>query len=154
MKYIRRIGATLRDLLRQGATPERIACSLAIGAVVGIMPVLGVTTALCLLIALPLRLNLVAIQSVNWLVYPAQLALLIPFYRGGEWLFGAPRLSLLPSDVFALFESGIAKAIATLWDTTLRALVVWSGASLLLAPTLYVLLLPFLRRLMWKERIA
>lgn len=148
MTFARRILATLLELLRQGVTPERIALSLVIGVLIGVMPVLGVTTMLCFILALPLRLNMVAIQSVNWLVYPIQIALLLPFYRGGEWLFRAPRLGLMPSDIKALFESGILHAISTLWDTTLRAMVVWLLVSAILAPLLYAILRPLLHRLM------
>jgi uncharacterized protein (DUF2062 family) len=58
------------DLLRQGITPEKIALSIALGAVLGIFPVLGSTTILCAAAAFVLRLNLSAIQIVNFLIYP------------------------------------------------------------------------------------
>src|SRR5690242_16181112 len=72
------------DLLRQGVTPEKIALSMALGATLGVFPALGWTTILCAIAAFALRLNLPAIQLVNYLVYPAQLALLLPFFRLGE----------------------------------------------------------------------
>ncbi len=154
MTYFRKITGTLLELLRQGVTPARIALSLVAGLLIGVMPVLGVTTALCIALAIPLRLNMVAIQAVNWLVYPLQLALLLPFYRGGEWLFRAPRLGLMPSEIVELFGDGVFHAISTLWDTTLRALVVWLVCSLILAPLLYLLLRPLLHRLMIRRARA
>ena len=45
-------------------------------------------------LALGLRLNVVAMQVANHLVYPAQLLLLVPFVRLGERLTGAERLPL------------------------------------------------------------
>ena len=57
------------DLLRQGITPEKIALSIALGAVLGIFPVLGSTTLLCAAAAFILRLNMPAIQVVNFLIY-------------------------------------------------------------------------------------
>jgi uncharacterized protein (DUF2062 family) len=86
----RRLVRPVLDLLRQGVTPEKIALSLALGVALGVFPVLGSTTALCALAALALRLNLPAIQIVNYFVYPLQIALLIPFFRLGERLFRAP----------------------------------------------------------------
>ncbi len=80
------------DLLRQGVTPEKIALSVALGAALGVFPAVGWTTALCALAAIILRLNLPTIQIVNYLVYPAQIALLVPFFRLGEKLFRAPHL--------------------------------------------------------------
>lgn len=141
------------DLLRQGVTPERIAWSVILGAAVGVIPVLGVTTLLCTALALALRLNLVAIQAANWLVYPAQIALLIPFYRAGEWAFGAERLALMPADIIALFQESFWGAIHALWDTTLRAVVVWGVASLIASPLLYAALVPLLRRVMRRQQV-
>src|SRR5262245_5605129 len=79
-------------LLRQGSSPKEIAVSLALGAVIGAFPVLGTTTAICLLVSWRFRLNIVAMQIPNYVVYPIQLALIVPFIRFGERLFHSPRL--------------------------------------------------------------
>lgn len=122
-----------------------------LGFAIGVIPILGVTTLLCTALALALRLNLVAIQAANWLVYPAQIALLIPFYRAGEWAFGAERLPLMPADILALFQDSFWGAISALWDTTLRAVAVWGVAALIAAPLLYAVLVPLLRRVMKRQ---
>lgn len=85
----RRVVAPIVAQLRQGITPQQVALTLALGAVLGIFPILGATTALCAVVGIWLRLNQALIQLVNYLAYPLQLALLIPFYRAGEHLFGA-----------------------------------------------------------------
>ena len=90
----RRIVRPVIELLREGVTPEKIALSIAFGITLGVFPVLGSTTALCALAALTFRLNLPAIQLVNYFVYPLQVAFLIPFFRLGEKLFGAQHLPL------------------------------------------------------------
>ncbi|HMP74912.1 MAG TPA: DUF2062 domain-containing protein [Kiritimatiellia bacterium] len=152
MSFLRKVTDPIINLLREGVTPERIAVSVIIGCLIGIIPVLGVATALCTVIALPLRLNLVAMQAVNWLIYPVQLLLLIPFYRAGEKLFNATPLGLMPSEIIDLFKSGTWNAIVALWDTTVRAVVVWGLAALLVAPALYLLLVPILRRTMRRQQ--
>src|SRR6185312_970638 len=63
------------ELLRQGVTPDKIALSLAFGLGLGIFPVLGVSTVLCTVAAIAFRLNLPAIQLVNYLASPVQLLL-------------------------------------------------------------------------------
>ena len=73
--------------LRQGISPRRLALTLALGFAIGCIPVLGVTTALCFVIAFALRLNFPAIQAANWTAMPLQLALIVPFVRLGR-LFG------------------------------------------------------------------
>ena len=85
----RRVVAPIVVQLRQGITPEKIALTIALGGLVlSLFPILGSTTLLCGLAAVVLRLNQPIIQTVNLLAYPLQLALLIPFYRAGERLFG------------------------------------------------------------------
>src|SRR3954466_5116036 len=86
----RRLVEPVLKLLRQGATPEKIPLSLAFGLGIGIFPVLRISTVLCTVLALALRLNLPAIQLVNYLASPVQLALIIPFVRVGELVLGLP----------------------------------------------------------------
>jgi uncharacterized protein (DUF2062 family) len=74
--------------LRQGISPRRLAFTLALGFAIGCLPVVGVTSALCGLVALGLRLNLPAIQAANWAAAPLQLVLILPFVRLGERLTG------------------------------------------------------------------
>lgn len=123
-------------LLTQGVTCEKIAWSLTLGIVVGVFPVLGSTTVLCALAAAILRLNLPAIQLVNYLVYPMQFALLIPFIRLGETLFRAPPLRLSLPEMLAMAHANLPHAIATLWVTALQAASAW----LLVSPALMVIL--------------
>ena len=54
-----------------------------------------------------LRLNQPLIQAVNFLAYPLQLALLIPFLRAGEWLFGAPHTPLSPARIAAMARADL-----------------------------------------------
>jgi len=56
---------------------------LALGFVLGTLPIYGVPTLLCIAVARALRLNAVALLAVNQLATPVQLALLIPFARVG-----------------------------------------------------------------------
>ena len=60
----RRIVNPILDLLRQGITPEKMALSIALGITLGITPVIGSTSILCLLAAIVLRLNTPAIQLI------------------------------------------------------------------------------------------
>src|SRR5256885_328582 len=69
----RRIIAPILAQLRQGITPEKIALTLALGAALGIFPILGASTLLCAIAGIWLRLNQPVIQLTNYLVYPLQL---------------------------------------------------------------------------------
>lgn len=128
--FQRRVAAPLLQLLRQGVTPEKLALSVALGAIVAVIPVLGVSTVVCALLALWLRLNMPAIQLVNYLLTPAQLLLIIPFLRLGERLTGAPRYPVTLESGLALLSHGIWNAVRILWDAIIHATFGW----LVLAP--------------------
>lgn len=115
----------LLRLLRQGVTPVQLAWSVALGAILGVIPMLGVSTMICAVVALPLRLNLVAIQAANYVVYPLQFLLLLPFFRAGEWLFRQTPLNLNPAELAAMLKDDPWGSIQSLWGTTWHALVVW-----------------------------
>jgi len=61
----------------EGLSPNKIALIVAVGLVLGAFPVYGCPTILCGLAAVALRLNLPAIQLVNQMATPVQIALLI-----------------------------------------------------------------------------
>jgi hypothetical protein len=121
----RRFIAPIVALLTQGITPEKIALSLAFGIVLGIFPVPGSTTLLCAAAALIFGLNLPAIQLVNYLIYPLQLFLLLPFIRLGEMLFRAAPLRLSLTQILAMARAGLPHAVATLWLAEVHAMLAW-----------------------------
>jgi uncharacterized protein (DUF2062 family) len=137
-------------LLKQGSTPEKIALGLSLGIVLGIFPVIGATTLLCAAAAFLFRVNLPAIQLVNYLVYPLQLALLLPFFRAGELLFGAEHLPISVKEILAMIDRDVWGSILFLWDTTLNAIVVWCLVAPFTTLILYHIIKPAILRLPFK----
>ena len=131
-------------LLSEGMTPHKIALTLALGMMLGATPVLGTTTILCALAAVVFRLNLPLIQAVNFLVYPLQLLLLIPFMQTGQWIFHQPPLPFSYAQLVALFHAGFWHALEILWIYSLHGVVAWlilGGAGAIL---IYAILRPIL----------
>src|SRR5574337_1474440 len=131
-------------LLSEGMTPHKIALTLALGVLLGAIPVLGTTTVLCALAAVVLRLNLPLIEAVQFLAYPLQLLLLIPFMQAGQWLFRQPPLPFTRVELLALLHSGWRQAIEQLWLYSLHGVVAWlvlGGAGALL---IYLITRPLL----------
>jgi uncharacterized protein (DUF2062 family) len=144
----RKVFRPLLDLLKQGVTPEKIALSVSLGITLGVTPVLGSTSLLCAIAALALRLNLPAIQLVNYLVYPLQLALLIPFVRMGEWMFGAPPFPISLPEVLRMIRTDLWGAMGTLWTATLHALAAWVAVGAVASALMYLMLTPILRKML------
>jgi len=142
----RRLVRPVLSLLKGGVTPEKMALSLSLGIVLGIFPMLGTTTVLCTIAAVVLKLNLPAIQGVNYFLYPIQIALLIPFFRLGEIVFRAPHFPISVAQIHAMAQVSVWTTVLTLWTTTWHAIVVWGLLAPVLAGILYGILEPVLRR--------
>ncbi|MGD1106067.1 MAG: DUF2062 domain-containing protein [Terracidiphilus sp.] len=143
----RKIVRPIVALLRQGLRPEKLSFTIALGITLGVIPVLGSTVLLCALAAIAFRLNVAAIQLVNWLVYPFQLALLIPFYRIGGWMFKTPPSQLSVVHILALIRSNVFQAVANLWTVTVHALAAWLVLGSIATGLLYLVLVPVLCRM-------
>ncbi len=74
--------------LKTGTSPEKISLSLALGAAIGVFPLIGTTMALCAILGFVLRLNPVSIQIANYAAYPFQVLLILPFLQLGAKLTG------------------------------------------------------------------
>ena len=122
----RRIRGPVIQLLKQGLTPEKLALTIALGIALGTIPVLGSTSIACAAAAAVLGLNQAAIQGVNYLVYPLQIALIIPFLRLGSVVFGDGSFHLGFDQIKALAQSGVVEAIGTLWTVTVHGVAAWA----------------------------
>jgi len=113
----------LRVVMSAGLTPQKLAQTLCIGCALGILPLLWGTTLICLLVAHILKLNHVVLQTLNYLFYPLQLVLLVPFYKLGAWLFpwGPP----LPSQLIATLMQSPLTSLHLLGWITFKSLTAW-----------------------------
>lgn len=142
-----RLISPILDLLRVGCSPRKLAWSLAVGVVIGINPLLGSTTLAALVIPYVCRLNLVASQIANHIVYPLQLLLFLFFIKAGDKLF---HTGAMPLAGHALFHAARAHPWSTtrmLWTWEWHALIVWTGVAALICPALAAMLTPLLKRL-------
>ena len=144
------------QLLRQGIAPQRLALTLALGFVLGCIPVIGIPTALCVMVALLFRLNLPAMQAANYIAMPFQLALIVPLARLGVWM--APFTARNSIDLHTLtrsplelirHSSGLAPTGRLLEQLGLlagQALLAWLLIAIPVAALLTVALTTVLRR--------
>ena len=143
----RRVLGPLRAQLTQGVSPGRLALALALGGALGVLPVLGATTAACAVAAAALRLNQPAIQVANYLAYPLQLALYLPLFQAGAWLFGEPPVPFPLEQPRAELAADLLGTVARYATANLRALAAWALLAPVGAAVLYAALRPLLARL-------
>jgi uncharacterized protein (DUF2062 family) len=133
--------------LTQGVTPQKLALTIALGLMLGIFPILGSTTALCALAGIILKLNQPVIQLLNYLSYPLQLALLIPFYRAGEHLLGRAPIPLSVALLFDRFSADFWQFLRDFGMIAVGGILVWFIIAPLGFAAVYGAALPALRRL-------
>ena len=132
-------------LLKQGLAPEKLALSLALGATLGLFPVLGATTALCVAVGIALRLNHPALQLANYVVCPLQIPLLLVFVRLGETMVGATPMPFSVERLVTFFREDPLAFLARFGWTGVHGILGWLTVAPLMGGALYVGLLPLLR---------
>ena len=143
----RRVRDPIVSLLGQGLTPETLALSFAMGLVLGVFPIIGATTVLCLLAGAVFRLNHVALQLANHLAYPLQIPLILAFVRLGEGLLRAPRVTFDPIALVRHFQRDPVGFLREFGVTGLHGILGWSLVAPPVLLVLYLALRPPLRRL-------
>jgi len=138
---------TIKNALLQGISPRKLALTVTLGFIVGILPLVCGTSFLCAILAFCFGLNQAGIQAANYIAYPLQILLFLPFYRIGAWIFpgrGAP----LPIDIFrADFASDWSGHLQSLGMATCKALAAWLCLAPPTAVLIYFLLLQIFNRM-------
>lgn len=124
------------NLLKEGVGPEALALAVSLGIVVGVIPLLGSTTIICILLAYGLRLNMPALQLVSYLMFPLQLILFIPFFHAGTYFFEPLEFPASVSQISAMMSHDVWGTVQLFWVANLQALLVW---ILMAIPTFLIL---------------
>jgi uncharacterized protein (DUF2062 family) len=146
-----RIAVRAREFLQQGLSPTALAWSSTIGLLLGVLPVIGVSTLVMTFISWRFRLNLAIMLSISYLIYPLQLLLIIPYIRLGEWLLGAPQLPLSMPKLQQAFQSDFWSGLASLGVANLHAALAWLLLALPTGTALYLALLLIFKRFSLKK---
>jgi hypothetical protein len=131
-----------------GASPEKLAWSIAAGLLIGINPILGSTTILCLVLALIFRLNVPASQLGNHIVYPLELLLIIPFIRGGSRIFHTEPMPLSANQLLNAAREHPVDLTRQLWLWEWHAFLLWAAIAVVTIPVIALALRPLLSRLL------
>ena len=123
--------------LKYGMSAKKLALTLALGISFGIMPFMGVSTYLLIVLALIFRLNIPAIQLVNYAMYIIQLVLFVPFLKTGQFIFNGPELPFELSNVISMLETKFWATLNTIWEINLLGIIVWIMVAIPLTYAIY-----------------
>jgi uncharacterized protein (DUF2062 family) len=143
--YFRSRAARLGALLRQGHTPEKLALSVALGIALGLFPIFGTTTLLCVVAAVALRLNHPAIQLTNQLMYPVQIPLIVVFIRLGDAMLGTAPIPFSAALVVAEMRAHPTVLFERFGTAGLHGILGWALVAPVIAAGAYAVALLLLR---------
>lgn len=144
----RRVVDPVVALLTQGVTAEKIAQTLAVGAVCSLFPFFGTTSLLNLGVGLALRMNQPILQAFNQLLGPVQVVMILVYVRMGEWIWRAGESRFTVGEVLRTFrEESFVEFLNRFGVAGLHALTAWLITAPLLLAAVYYPLRPVLHRL-------
>lgn len=85
----RRVVDPVIALLKQGITPDKLAQTCGAGFVCSMFPILGTTSVLNLIVGLRFRLNHPLMQTLNQILSPLHVIMIVFYVRLGEWIWQA-----------------------------------------------------------------
>jgi len=132
--FHRYIGLPFETFVLQGSSTSALTYAVAVGVTFGIFPIMGFSIPLCFLGALVFKAPQPLTHAVNYAVYPLQIPLIFVFVRLGEWIMGAPNVSLAPAEILELARTDLTRFIEEFGLTCLHAVIAWS----LSAPLIFV----------------
>lgn len=132
--FHRYVGLPFETLILQGSSTRQLSYAVAIGVTFGLFPIMGVSIPFCFLAALVFKAPQPLTHAVNYAVYPLQIPLIFVFVRLGEWIMGAPNVSLAPSEILELARTDLVRFVEEFGLTCLHAMLAWS----LSAPFIFV----------------
>lgn len=135
-----RVWTPILDQLKQGLTPSKAALAVALGAYLSLIPLLGTSAILCAIVIAALGLNQPLAQLANWLFFPLQVMLLLPFYELGARAFGGPYLTLSLSQLLAAIRVDPLGVVNEYWWIGMHGAAVWALLGLLVVPPTWLLL--------------
>lgn len=149
----RRVLGPIRAQLTQGVAPDAIARALAVGTVCSIFPFLGFTTLLNLGVGLALRMNQPILQTLNQLLGPLQLVLILVYVRLGEVLWRATDDRFTVTELMQAFrDKSIADFVERFGWAGVHAFTAWLLTAPLVLAAVYFAVQPALRRA-WRKAV-
>lgn len=133
-------------MLTHGVAPDQIALTFAVGTACSLLPFLGFTSLLNLGVGLWLRLNQPILQTLNQLLGPLQLVLILVYVRIGERIWHAAPMPLSVSTLVSSFRENPGAFLQRFGWTGVHAATAWLLSVPLIVAGLYYALRPVLRR--------
>ncbi len=149
-RFYRWVIRPIVNQLKQGTSPEKLSWSVSLGVTLGIFPIMGSTSLVCLIIGYLFRLNQPILHLFKAFTYPLQLALILVYIRLGQQLNGVPLIKFSISQLLTQFKESPAQFARDFGMAALYGIEAWAISAIFLIPILYFISLPVLKKLLDK----
>jgi uncharacterized protein (DUF2062 family) len=136
----------ISKLFKQGLSPIQLNQSIIVSGALSIIPILGVTTFILTALSIKRKLNLPIMIAISYLMWPIQIALIIPFIRVGEFIFSIPPTFHTAEEIVSSFQNNFFQTLSNLSFELLCGLGGWLFTVLPIAIGIYLVTLLFLKK--------
>ncbi len=144
----RRLVDPILRQLTQGVTPARISFTLAVSTVCSLFPFLGFTWLLNLGAGIALKLNQPIMQTLNQLLTPIHLPMIVVYVRLGEWIWQADEQAFSVVELVQNFaDLSLGEFLQKFGWAGVHAFTAWCLTAPLLFLIVYFPLRPIINRL-------
>lgn len=144
----RRLITPITKQLTQGVTPQKISFTLAVGSVCSLFPFLGFTALLNLFVGIILKLNQPILQTLNQLMTPIHIPLILVYVKIGEWIWQAEESVFSISYILQQFaELSIMEFLQKFGWAGVHAFTAWGISAPLIFIAVYYPLRPLIKKL-------
>ncbi|MBN1819477.1 MAG: DUF2062 domain-containing protein [Prolixibacteraceae bacterium] len=105
---------------------KRTAVSLTVGFYLGIFPIIGITTILCLLVSFIFRLNILILQAYNILFAPLQIFTAYLFLKIGRLIFFTEKEIIPKVTFYDLMHTEKWETLSYLFKSAAGGIFIWS----------------------------
>lgn len=147
--FLRKLIEPIKGQIRQGATPEGMALTVACAISISIFPLLGTTMLLCLIAGIVLKLNQPVLHAVNYVLYPLQLILIPVFLKLGAVLTGSTPIVFDPLLIIQEFSADIGLFFKKYGMAGLHGVLVWCLVAPVITWISYHILIRIFKK--WKK---
>ena len=145
-RWRRWLVAPVKAQLSQGISVNRVSWTVALGLVLGVFPVMGTTSLVCLLVGWAFRLNQALLHVFKTIVYPLHLALILVFIRLGERLYGVPLISFSIPELMGKFKADPLKFVQDFGTAAWHGVSAWLVIAPFAVMLIKIAVTPVLRR--------
>lgn len=146
-KYLKKkIVTPLLEYIKKGMSVPKMSLTLTLGICLGIMPLIGISGWILLLLALVFKLNIPVLQLINYIIAVLKYLLFIPFLKIGHKMFFPREQTPEIQNLLVSYQADFLGTFKSFWHMNLGGILLWALVAIPLGIFIYYKSQPILHR--------